>query len=773
MLVHLQRQRNKSNLLTRHLSRATKSTTQFGFSSIRSASGTSRTVLLHQINLPSPLVRPTRWTHAHLLSGSIRTRTRSSRNYHNTVMTVSFSPTNRAPGAPNHQHKMSFSTRANLEYQQWPQVNPTRIGRYIDREFETDNTTKTPIITHVDEHKPTEVTIRSGREFDADLDKEGFTFVQNRELPTACEDFSNPDLIKTVYYDEIKNLVKEKLQCDKVLVFDHTLRNSGKQNLNVLTDTKAAAAAVQRVHCDYTADSAPIRIQQLSKTETYTGERMMTEKDCEDILKNKKRFCFINLWRSIDRENCVKVKPLAVCDYQSVDWKNDMLLYELVYKDRVGENYSLSPHNAQNHRWYYYPDMTADEIIMFKVYDRNQSKAPFVFHTAFEDPNTNDTDPNRKSIEVRAIAIWDEEKVPSMVETKVEVMNNQPTPCLYDMVHSNNSARCRLWLQLKGVPKELCDMKMITYADINSPDYLKVNPLKKIPAMQAWRKCVKKPGDSPPPDSGTDDPSNKKDIDRVSYKKETAWNYYYESLPLFESHVIMQYLEDKFGKAVNPDRIFVPQNPEDNAVMNLLIRVHDIYISSPNCTQPNFAHTQGCMYLAPYPTKWCAPERCMDKESRSKKLKEIWKHLCWLDCQLELRADPYMCGEQLTHADMTWFPTVCFMEYLLPNNFQWADITKIETDAEANANYPNDANPFPFLALWFQNMRSKHKEFDEVRTGVYNFFHKNDLDGMFESIRNETKDTRYKWHYSIEDLDEERRKSLTGALGSRISNIAG
>ena len=61
----------------------------------------------------------------------------------------------------------------------------------------------------------------------------------------------------------------------------------------------------------------------------------------EDVLKSGKRFAFINCWRSVDKENVIKVKPLAVCDYRSISTLRDTLLYELVYSDRVGENYSL------------------------------------------------------------------------------------------------------------------------------------------------------------------------------------------------------------------------------------------------------------------------------------------------------------------------------------------------------------------------------------------------------------------------------------------------
>ena len=32
---------------------------------------------------------------------------------------------------------------------------------------------------------------------------------------------------------------------------------------------------------------------------------------------------------------------------------------------------------------------------------------------------------------------------------------------------------------------------------------------------------------------------------------------------------------------------------QERAFMNLLIRIHDLYIASPNCTQPGFSHTQG------------------------------------------------------------------------------------------------------------------------------------------------------------------------------------
>lgn len=243
----------------------------------------------------------------------------------------------------------------------------------------------------------------------------------------------------------------------------------------------------------------------------------------------KGRFAFINVWRPTTPEP-VQVKPLAVCDTNSVDPKT-FLTYELRYPDRTGENYSLAP--SDDHSWYYFPFQKREECLVFKVYEKLQTGPRFTFHTAFEDPTTPDDAPIRESIEARAIVVYDDE---------------QPAqkPFFFDMIHSNNAARIRLWLRLKGL-EDMVDSKMITYPDLQSEEYQKVNPLKKVPAF------INENGEC-----------------------------------IFESFVIMQYLEDKLGHL---GMRLTPENPEERAFANLLVRMHDIYISSPNCTQPNFAHT--------------------------------------------------------------------------------------------------------------------------------------------------------------------------------------
>ena len=366
------------------------------------------------------------------------------------------------------------------------------------------------------------------------------------------------------------------------------------------------------------------------------------------------RFAFINVWRSIDPDHPVARNPLAVCDENSID-DDDKFLYELRFPDRTGENYSLKHSDA--HAWYYYPDMTADECLIFKVFDKKPDGPRFVFHTAFDDPRTTDASPPRKSIEIRTIAFYDDK------------------PTFFDMRHSNNAARVRLWLRL--VDPDIADnvaSTWVTYDDLQSEDYAKVNPLRKCPALVRG-------------DGGT----------------------------VFESDVILKYLEDKYGR----NDAMTPATPEDRQLMNLMIRCHDLYIASPNCTAEGFSHSQGAMYLS---AAWHGARRSVDVASREAKIAEIWKQLVWLEANA---AGPFLVGAEPSLADLTWFPTCVFMEFMLPRVFAWAD--------------PFDGagpTPFPKLAAWYAQCRALGA-FEETRSEIWDYWVDMEKKGQFEPIKAE------------------------------------
>jgi glutathione S-transferase len=267
----------------------------------------------------------------------------------------------------------------------------------------------------------------------------------------------------------------------------------------------------------------------------------------------------------------------------------------------------------------------------------------------------------------------------------------------YDMVHSNNAARVRLYLTLAGI-EDFVDQKMVVYADLQSPQFALVNPLRKVPAF-------------------------------ITEDGQT----------LFESNVILQYVHEKYGLQTEFGRNVEPKTPEHRAAVQLCMRIHDLYISSPNSTQPGMSHTQGCMYLAPYETKHCRKGREMERPMRASKLAELWKQLNWLEGNARIHGGPFLVGQKMTFADLNWFPTCVFMEFMLPRVFGWADLFR---DASGG---------FPYLQNWYEAML-KEPAMQTVHNDIWNYWVKCENEGQFVTIQDETRDPAFKWLYTTADI---------------------
>jgi len=140
----------------------------------------------------------------------------------------------------------------------------------------------------------------------------------------------------------------------------------------------------------------------------------------DHVLPGNGRFAIINVWRNIAHEP-VANHQLALCDGQTVN-PEDLVVFEIHYHDRVGENY-FAKHAAQ-HSWWYYPAMTRDEALLIKQWDSigelarsggaradssvgsDQAPCTFSFHTSFKDLTIPPESPDRQSIEVRCIVLY-------------------------------------------------------------------------------------------------------------------------------------------------------------------------------------------------------------------------------------------------------------------------------------------------------------------------------------------------------------------------------
>ncbi len=223
--------------------------------------------------------------------------------------------------------------------------------------------------------------IEDGRERRGDfrIHKQGFELVTT---PTLIRDFEDTKTIEGEYYDEVRDIVRAVTGAKDVFVFDHTVR-LGKAN--------SRRKPAHHVHNDYSDATAQSRAEEMIGKEEFAK------------LKTR-RMIQINLWRPL--VDIVHRSPLAFCDASSIEPK-DLLPAKIHFPDtdHIGEIYALRKQPQQ--RWYYFSEMTHDEVVLIKGYDSlTDGTARFTPHTAFEYPDQNTHVGPRKSIETRTFAFY-------------------------------------------------------------------------------------------------------------------------------------------------------------------------------------------------------------------------------------------------------------------------------------------------------------------------------------------------------------------------------
>ncbi len=244
----------------------------------------------------------------------------------------------------------------------------------------------------------------------------------------APVDFFDQHQVVQAYYGQCAEIVQEATGAH-AYAFDHNIRSAtGKRSKRRISGGQQVQGPAHVVHGDYTLTSAPQRLRDLAKPPSGNdtlrsvlaeGQSLISPEMVAHALEDGGRYAIINVWRNIANEP-VATHPIALCDAQSVH-PEDLVVFEIHYQDRVGENYFAK--HSPRHQWYYYPEMTGDEALLIKQWDsagalaRSQgvrgdasdthSPCTFSFHSAFEDPSTRPDAPERWSIEVRCIVLYE------------------------------------------------------------------------------------------------------------------------------------------------------------------------------------------------------------------------------------------------------------------------------------------------------------------------------------------------------------------------------
>jgi len=232
---------------------------------------------------------------------------------------------------------------------------------------------------------------------------------------------------------------------------------------------------------------------------------------------------------------------------------------------------------------------------------------------------------------------------------------------LYDMPVSNNGARVRLIAYAKGLDANgaISIEPPSALGGLKSEEYKALNPQGKMPLMKTS-----------------------------------------DGQSIYESDTIARYVVDAFSDT-GPS--FTPSTPEARALDNLISRLHDVYLAA----------IQACMYKATPPFGVF--------QSRWEALAELRKQVHIID-ELVSEEGPYLTGSEIGHSDAALFPTMVFMQHMLPKFMQpgwdWSE-------EEAFG---------PKLSRWWKYMTGSVPAAQRVREEIEGALKKWDDNGRWDNI---------------------------------------
>ena len=221
------------------------------------------------------------------------------------------------------------------------------------------------------------------------FDEHGFVLLQHA---TAVKDWDHD--IASVYRAEIDAIIRERLLPGRKVIT--------QQGSRVVCRGQQRRYYVEGVHSDgpLTPDVYASNLGAIASDET--GHAWLQTLASDKVAG----FMLIDFWRTTNMNGPLRHMPLALCDPGSLD-RSDLIpnpIANVAPGGRLTEISALRFNHRQ--RWYYYPEMTCDEVIAFKICEYSkedpQAAPQTVFHSAFCDPDAPADCEPRQSCEHRA-----------------------------------------------------------------------------------------------------------------------------------------------------------------------------------------------------------------------------------------------------------------------------------------------------------------------------------------------------------------------------------
>lgn len=243
--------------------------------------------------------------------------------------------------------------------------------------------------------RPLQATAQSEAEFFAE---HGFVLLPHvsavRDWEPNMADPQDSEIAR-IYVGEIDQVIRERLLPGRrLLIWQYP----------VLTRRGEGTSAPQYgtgVHQDHALTPDDYQHNVAAFAGEAVGARWRERYEQDDVLG----VMSINFWRTTNMDAPLRHMPLTICDPGSVAAEDiiQFAMKGIAPEGRVSHVMGLR--YSPEHLWYYYPEMTADELLAFKIFQYMKSdggpRLATCFHSAFEHPDTPDDAQRRQSCEHR------------------------------------------------------------------------------------------------------------------------------------------------------------------------------------------------------------------------------------------------------------------------------------------------------------------------------------------------------------------------------------
>ncbi|KAM7183027.1 hypothetical protein V8F33_013855 [Rhypophila sp. PSN 637] len=220
------------------------------------------------------------------------------------------------------------------------------------------------------------------------LERNGFDVLGFRGCSMGYADFEDDVKVRDVYLREVCLALKARLGATRVIAVDFVIRRR-HPTFPVSTgrdydhDQPTAMA-----HVDFTLDEGTRMLSSLFGTRADKVTRHGWQ--------------VINAWKPL--RGPINDWPLGICDASTVDHEHDTVPSDIVYEGWVTEN--MQVHYNPDQTWYYLPDHTIDEVLIFKSAESDPGKSQATPHSGFHNPHADENEVPRESIDARFLVLY-------------------------------------------------------------------------------------------------------------------------------------------------------------------------------------------------------------------------------------------------------------------------------------------------------------------------------------------------------------------------------